>query len=134
MRRSALPLLFLPLVALPGSAAGPTEPAPAATALQDDDDLDEILAARALEAEELDMDGVWRSAREVSSLLGDEVGAPFDVAVLFAKARADLQRDLPTEKAGMSQAGALWIAWPKRASRALGIVDVVQSYLATPNQ
>lgn len=49
--------------------------------IQDDTELDEILATKAAEAETAELEALWRSAREVAILLGDEVGARFDAAV-----------------------------------------------------
>ncbi len=39
-----------------------------------------------------------------------------DVIVLFTTSRADLARRFGSATAKLSQAGGLWIAWPKRAS------------------
>ena len=40
----------------------------------------------------------------------------FNVGLLFARSRADLVRLFPTAAKAMGQPGALWIAWPKKAS------------------
>jgi Protein of unknown function (DUF3052) len=40
-----------------------------------------------------------------------------DVIVFFTTARADLVRRLPSLRRAMKPAGALWVAWPKRASK-----------------
>ena len=40
----------------------------------------------------------------------------FDVGVLFARSRSDLARRFPAAAKAMGQPGALWIAWPKKAS------------------
>ena len=42
-------------------------------------------------------------------------GSP-DVIVLFVKSRADLEKRLPAAGLDLAEGGALWIAWPKRAS------------------
>ncbi|HWH13926.1 MAG TPA: hypothetical protein VNT51_04215 [Miltoncostaeaceae bacterium] len=42
--------------------------------------------------------------------------APIDVALLFVHDAAALRRRLPAAQAAMTPAGALWVAWPKRAS------------------
>lgn len=42
---------------------------------------------------------------------------PLDLAVAFFFERAALERRLPRLIAALDPAGALWIAWPKRASR-----------------
>lgn len=41
----------------------------------------------------------------------------FDVALLFVKRRADLERRLPGILRVMPADGALWVCWPKRASK-----------------
>ena len=74
----------------------------------DDDEWKQIVQERAVET-------------QCQALRG--LDGPFDVAVLFAKTRADLQRDLPVAKAAMSQAGGLWIAWPKTASKVPSDLD-----------
>ncbi|MHC4165269.1 MAG: response regulator [Planctomycetota bacterium] len=50
-----------------------------------------------------------------------------DLAILFAKSRADLERRFPAAKRVMGQVGKLWIAWPKKTSGVksdLGEADV----------
>ena len=42
---------------------------------------------------------------------------PYDLIVLFATERALLAEGIPVQLAAMQQAGMLWIAWPKRASK-----------------
>jgi hypothetical protein len=59
-------------------------------------------------------------------LLGSDHGAlvqrdprgagPFDVQVLFCRRRRDLEAGLPRAQQRMTPAGAVWVAWPKRAS------------------
>lgn len=39
-----------------------------------------------------------------------------DLAVLFVKAKADLETRFPKVATGLAPAGMLWIAWPKKAS------------------
>jgi hypothetical protein len=41
---------------------------------------------------------------------------PLDVIVVFVKRRADLVAGLEACRPRLTQAGGLWIAWPKRAS------------------
>jgi hypothetical protein len=41
----------------------------------------------------------------------------FDVIVLFAKAKADLEKQLPALAEALAYDGGLWVAWPKKASR-----------------
>lgn len=41
---------------------------------------------------------------------------PLDVIVFFTKSRAELERHFGKLAAALDPAGALWIAWPKRAS------------------
>lgn len=49
--------------------------------------------------------------------------APLDTAVVFVTARAELERRWPALTAALAPAGALWVAWPKKAAvRAQGIV------------
>lgn len=43
-------------------------------------------------------------------------GGPFDVIVLFADRRASLEAGIPAAARALEPAGALWVAWPKRAS------------------
>jgi hypothetical protein len=45
------------------------------------------------------------------------VRGPLDLLVCFVTSRRDLERRLPALRAALAPAGALWIAWPKRASR-----------------
>jgi hypothetical protein len=40
----------------------------------------------------------------------------FDVGLLFARSQADLSRRFPAAAKAMGVPGALWIAWPKKAS------------------
>lgn len=42
---------------------------------------------------------------------------PLDVVVAFFTGRAALERRLPKLVAALDPAGAIWIAWPKRAAR-----------------
>jgi len=42
---------------------------------------------------------------------------PLDLVVAFFDARRELERRLPRLVAALDPAGALWIAWPKRAAR-----------------
>ena len=52
---------------------------------------------------------------------------PLDVIVFFTKSRAELERRLGTLAGALDPAGALWIAWPKRAS---GVVtDITEDTL-----
>ncbi|MGN6189157.1 MAG: DUF3052 domain-containing protein [Conexibacter sp.] len=44
-------------------------------------------------------------------------GAPIDLVVAFFTERRALERRLPRLIAALRPAGALWIAWPKRAAR-----------------
>jgi DUF3052 family protein len=41
---------------------------------------------------------------------------PFDVVVLFAKTEVDLTGRFGAAAARLSEAGGLWVAWPKKAS------------------
>jgi hypothetical protein len=43
-------------------------------------------------------------------------GAAFDVIVRFVSSRAELTRAFPTAVGRLQTDGALWIAWPKKAS------------------
>ena len=42
--------------------------------------------------------------------------APLDLTVLFVRRRAALTRRLPALMRAVAPAGAVWVAWPKRAS------------------
>ena len=42
--------------------------------------------------------------------------SPFSVGLLFARSKADLARRFPAAAKAMGNPGALWIAWPKKAS------------------
>jgi hypothetical protein len=44
-------------------------------------------------------------------------GGPFDLVVAFFVERRRLEQRLPRLIAALQPAGALWIAWPKRAAR-----------------
>ncbi len=48
--------------------------------------------------------------------LRSRVRGPLDVIVFFTKSRAELERRFGKLAAALDPAGALWIAWPKRAS------------------
>ena len=41
---------------------------------------------------------------------------PLDFAMIFAKTRADLARNLSRLSARLAPAGMLWVSWPKKAS------------------
>jgi len=42
-------------------------------------------------------------------------GGP-ELALLFARSRADLERRFPAASRAVGEGGSLWIAWPKQAS------------------
>ncbi|TDD73138.1 DUF3052 family protein [Jiangella aurantiaca] len=42
---------------------------------------------------------------------------PYDVVVAFTRDRAALERELPAHEARIERDGAVWVAWPKRASK-----------------
>lgn len=44
------------------------------------------------------------------------VGAAFDVMVLFATRRADLEKRFAQAAKHLEPAGGLWVAWPKKSS------------------
>jgi hypothetical protein len=44
---------------------------------------------------------------------------PYDVVVAFAPDRATLERSLPAHENRIERNGAIWVAWPKRASKVL---------------
>jgi hypothetical protein len=50
--------------------------------------------------------------------VGDEVRGKgtTDVALLFVKSRADLEKRFMKVASGLKPAGGLWVAWPKKAS------------------
>jgi hypothetical protein len=52
-------------------------------------------------------DGARRKARAT---------APLDLVVTFATRRSQLERELPRLREAVRPAGAVWTAWPKRAS------------------
>ena len=41
---------------------------------------------------------------------------PIDVAIVFCPMRAVFETELPKVRAKLAESGAIWIAWPKRAS------------------
>ena len=45
------------------------------------------------------------------------VGKEMDVALLFSTSVAQIERRFPALARGMTPAGRLWIAWPKRAAK-----------------
>jgi CheY-like chemotaxis protein len=49
--------------------------------------------------------------------------SPFRVGLLFARSRADLVRLFPAAARAMGEPGALWIAWPKKASGVASDLD-----------
>jgi hypothetical protein len=48
--------------------------------------------------------------------LGSRARGPLDVIVFFTKRRTELERRFDTLVRALDPAGALWVAWPKRAS------------------
>lgn len=56
-----------------------------------------------------------------TSLLVKE--APFDLVVLFVKKVTQLKKKFPWFAARLNPAGALWVAWPKKASGVRTDVD-----------
>ena len=48
--------------------------------------------------------------------LRGQARGPLDVIVFFTKSRAELERRFGKLASALDPAGALWIAWPKRAS------------------
>jgi CheY-like chemotaxis protein len=42
--------------------------------------------------------------------------SPFNVGLLFARSKADLERRFPAAAKALGEPGALWIVWPKKAS------------------
>lgn len=42
---------------------------------------------------------------------------PYDVLLLFVTTERDLNRRFPTIAARMTEAGGLWVCWPKRTAR-----------------
>ncbi len=60
-------------------------------------------------------DGLERmpAGATVATRLG---GKPFDVILLFATRRADLEKRFEPAARALEPAGALWVSWPKKAS------------------
>ena len=52
----------------------------------------------------------------VGACVGQDTAGPLDVILIFATARAALERTFPPLAAALAPTGGLWIAWPKRAS------------------
>jgi len=50
------------------------------------------------------------------AVLREGARSPFNVGLLFARSKADLARRFPAAAKAMGNPGALWIAWPKKAS------------------
>jgi hypothetical protein len=53
---------------------------------------------------------------DVGATVLPRLRTPIDVVVLFATEARQLDRRLPAAKAALAYDGALWVAWPKRAS------------------
>ena len=49
--------------------------------------------------------------------LRDGVSGPTDIALLFVTERAVFERELPAAAEAIFPNGAIWVAWPKRASK-----------------
>jgi bifunctional DNA-binding transcriptional regulator/antitoxin component of YhaV-PrlF toxin-antitoxin module len=47
---------------------------------------------------------------------GQRLGGPYDVIVLFAQSRAEVERRFRKLAAKLEPNGRLWISWPKRSS------------------
>lgn len=45
------------------------------------------------------------------------ITAPADIVLLFATERAELERELPGAAEAIFPRGAIWVAWPKKASK-----------------
>lgn len=77
-------------------------------------------------------------AFEVAPDAGDEAPAsgPADVVIAFARTRAELTARLDANEQRIVPAGALWIAWPRRAAghvSELGDTLVRETALARPH-
>jgi hypothetical protein len=55
--------------------------------------------------------------------LREDLRRPFSVGILFVRSRADLGRCFPAAARAMGTPGALWIAWPKKASKVVTDLD-----------
>jgi len=63
-----------------------------------------------------------RGARYVRTLKG-----PLDLVQFFTKSRAELVANLPALIEALRPSGALWVSWPKKASKVL--TDITDHYL-----
>lgn len=50
------------------------------------------------------------------AIVRTRLAGSFEVIVLFARSRAQLDRRLPAALGALGQGGGLWLAWPKRSS------------------
>jgi hypothetical protein len=48
---------------------------------------------------------------------------PYDVLLLFVTTAGDLNRRFPSVAARMTEAGGLWVCWPKRTARGAARLD-----------
>ncbi len=56
------------------------------------------------------------AGRLPDAVIRTRLAGSFDVIVLFARSRAQLDRRLPAALGALGQGGALWLSWPKRSS------------------
>jgi len=57
------------------------------------------------------------------AVLREGARSPFNVGLLFARSKADMARRFPAAAKAMGNPGALWIAWPKKASGVVTDLD-----------
>jgi hypothetical protein len=99
-------------VALAGAGAGySVTPLPKKLGIKDGHRVALVRAPR-------DFDATLGPLPEIECIQSGLAGkAPLDVIVVFVTRRAELVRELPSLRKRMAQAGGLWIAWPKKASK-----------------
>jgi len=58
-----------------------------------------------------------------NSSIVSQLHEPFDMVLLFTKESKELEQVLPTLKKTLPRNGALWISWPKKASKIKSDLD-----------
>ena len=69
----------------------------------------------------------WRCAAEPAGVQQAAPDAPADVIVAFCRNAADVQAAVEAQEARIRPAGALWIAWPRKAAG--HVSDVTENLL-----
>ena len=75
----------------------------------------------------------WLGALPVGAMLGVPLSKKTDIAHVFVTQREELQRQLQRLRAQLRDDAALWVSWPKKASKVVTTVteDVIREHALT---